>query len=130
MANDKHEEPPEAKKLKNKIKGHLSHLSKELDSWKGLIDLAIATKHERNITRMNETAKKCESILDKCRDLTLEANELEPDNENTLDCLIEAPVLLFSSSLIRTYIFLKKSLCFLFEPIILLNLHHVLYSHL
>ena len=82
MANDKHEEPPEAKKLKNKIKGHLSHLSKELDSWKGLIDLATATKHERNITRMNETAKKCETILDKCRDLTLEANELEPDNEN------------------------------------------------
>ena len=75
-------EPPEAKKLKNKIKGHLGHLSKELESWKGLIDLATATKHQHSITLMREIARKCSGILDKCRELTLEANDLEPDNTN------------------------------------------------
>ena len=75
-------EPPEAKKLKNKIKGHLGHLSKELESWKGLIDLATATKHQHSISLMREIARKCSGILDKCRELTLEANDLEPDNTN------------------------------------------------
>ena len=81
MAGDP-EEPPEAKKLKNKIKGHLSHLSKELEHWKGSIDLATATRHERSITLMSDTAMRCRGIIDKCRELTLEANDLEPDNTN------------------------------------------------
>ena len=69
-----------AEKLKKKINGHLGHFTKELDSWQKLMELATAIKSDRSIADMRKKQEKCEGILDTIRALTLEVNDLDPEN--------------------------------------------------
>ena len=64
---------------RNRIKGHVGHLSKELKNWEGAIQLAQSNKTDFALNRMRELQRKCEGILDLCRSLTLDLNDLEPD---------------------------------------------------
>ena len=69
-----------AEKLKKKINGHLGHFTKELDSWQKLMELATAIKSDRSIADMRKKQEKCEGILDTIRALTLEVNDIDPEN--------------------------------------------------
>ena len=74
----------DAKKLRGLVKGNLSQLSRNLENWKGAMDLATATKSDHDIKRMEEYQVKCESYLDKVIEFTMEINVLEPaDDEET-----------------------------------------------
>ena len=64
---------------RNRIKGLLCNLSKDLRSWEGVINMALAVKTDYSISQMREYKNKCESYLDKVKDLTMDLNDLEPE---------------------------------------------------
>ena len=72
-----------ATKLKNKLKGQFSDLSKKLKKWTDSMDLAKATKNDELISKMRSYRKECESILDKCTKITHEANQVETSENVT-----------------------------------------------
>ena len=69
----------EAKRLQAKLKGHFGHISRELERWKGVIELAASTKLDMYLDDMLKSQAKCKEILDTCTTLTIDANVLEPD---------------------------------------------------
>ena len=64
---------------RNRIKGLLGNLAKDLKAWEGAIDMALSVKTDYSISQMREYKKKCESYLDKVKDLTMDLNDLEPE---------------------------------------------------
>ena len=72
-----------ATKLKNKLKGQFSDLSKKLKKWTDSMDLAKATKNDELISKMLSNRKECESILDKCTKITHEANQVKTSENVT-----------------------------------------------
>ena len=74
---------------RNRIRGLLGNLAKDLKAWEGAIDMALSVKTDYSISQMREYKKKCENYLDKVKDLTMDLNDLEPDkmeeNDSTVD---------------------------------------------